>query len=56
VLAISPLHYNWAIRFCSHAVFASIEDFETAVRAGQVAEIIADGLAAKQRDRQQPPA
>lgn len=44
VLTISPLIRNWAIRYCSHAVFASLEEFEDAVRGGAVAEIIAARL------------
>jgi hypothetical protein len=36
VLTISPLTHNWAIRFCSHAVFKDIEEFEEAVRSGKV--------------------
>lgn len=40
VLAISPLVHNWAIKFCSHAVFADVEAFEAAVRSGRVGEIL----------------
>lgn len=43
VLAISPLSHNWAIRFCSHAVFPDLESFATAVRRGEVARLIAAG-------------
>jgi len=41
VLAISPLVHNWAIKFCSHAVFKDVEEFEAAVRGGQVNRLIA---------------
>ena len=40
VLAISPLVHNWAIKFCSHAVFESLDLFEAAVRDGRIAEIV----------------
>jgi len=45
VLTISPLLHNWAIRFCSHAVYDSFDAFEDAVRSGEVARLIAAGLA-----------
>lgn len=44
VLAISPLVHNWAIKFCSHAVFQDVEEFEAAVRSGQVAKQINQGV------------
>jgi len=40
VLAISPLVHNWAIKFCSHAVFKDVEEFEDAVRSGRVGQLI----------------
>jgi hypothetical protein len=40
VLTISPLAHNWAIRFCSHAVFEDIEEFEEAVRSGKVEDLL----------------
>jgi hypothetical protein len=40
VLTISPLVHNWAIKFCSHAVFPDIEAFEDAVRSGTVLDLI----------------
>ena len=41
VLAISPLKHNWAVKFCSHALYADVESFEIALASGQVAEVIA---------------
>jgi len=41
VLTISPLDLNWAVKFLSHAVYADIEEFERALLAGHVAELIA---------------
>jgi hypothetical protein len=38
VFAISPLVHNWAVRFCSHAVFADVEAFEAALASGEVAK------------------
>jgi len=40
VLTISPLVHNWAIKFCSHAVFSDVEAFEDAVRSGTVLALI----------------
>jgi len=40
VISISPLERNWAIRFCSHAVYPDLAAFEKAVLAGEVAERI----------------
>lgn len=37
VLTISPLVHNWAVRFCSHAIYADFEAFETALESGEVA-------------------
>ena len=42
VIAISPLTHNWCIKFCSHAVYADVEAFETALRAGHIGRQIAD--------------
>ncbi len=42
VLAISPLEHNWAIKFCSHAVFQDVDEFAEAVRSGRVAKIVAE--------------
>ncbi len=41
VLAISPLVHNWAIKFCSHAVFGDLEAFEAGVRSGRISAEIA---------------
>ena len=44
VIAISPLKHNWAVKFLSHAIYANIESFETALREGRLAEQIAEVL------------
>jgi hypothetical protein len=41
VLAISPLVHNWAIKYCSHAVYKDLEEFEHALQSGQVSRNIA---------------
>ena len=43
VLAISPLTHNWAIRFCSHAVYPDLDAFATAVRNGEIARLVTAG-------------
>jgi hypothetical protein len=40
VLTISPLAHNWAIKYCSHAVFPDLEAFEEAVKTGRVAAVL----------------
>jgi len=40
VLTISPLNHNWAVRFCSHAIYPNLEAFEQAVRSGEVQRTI----------------
>jgi hypothetical protein len=40
VIAISPLAHNWAIKYCSHAIYADFESFEAAVRLGKVEALI----------------
>jgi hypothetical protein len=40
VLTISPMAHNWAVKFCSHAVYADFDAFAQAVRGGQVATLL----------------
>ena len=40
VITISPLKHNWAVKFLSHAVYADLEEFETALQNGEVARHI----------------
>lgn len=42
VLTISPLVHNWAIKYCSHAVFPDLQAFDDALQSGRVAQIIAE--------------
>lgn len=44
VITISPLKHNWAVKFLSHALYADVEEFETAVESGQVARRIEETL------------
>ena len=48
VLTISPLEHNWAVRFCSHAVYADLDAFENAFRDGQVLTVVERVLASRQ--------
>ena len=41
VIAISPLTHNWAVKFCSHAVYGDIESLEHDLVTGVLAERIA---------------
>jgi hypothetical protein len=51
VITISPLVYNWSVRFLSHEVYATYEEFESAVTEGSLArrlvELLAAGAAGK---------
>lgn len=42
VISISPLAGNWAIKFLSHAVYRTLEDFAAALSAGEVARLLSD--------------
>ncbi len=41
VWTISRLTHNWAVRFCSHAIFADLEAFETALQTGELQATLA---------------
>jgi len=47
VLTISPLGHNWAVRFCSHAIFPDFEAFENAVHSGEVLRTVERVLASR---------
>jgi len=36
VITISPMQHNWAVKFLSHAIYATVEEFEAALRSGEV--------------------
>ena len=36
VITISPLIHNWVVKFCSHLIFESIQQFEDALSDGTV--------------------
>ena len=40
VISISPLKHNWAVKFLSHELYASLEDFESALVSGRLASRI----------------
>ncbi len=42
VLAISPLSHNWTIRFCSHALFPTLEALESLVQAGKLPALLGE--------------
>lgn len=42
VITISPLARNWAVRFCSHAVYPDLETFAAALESGELARKIAE--------------
>jgi len=40
VISISPMEHNWVVRFLSHAVYPTLDDFATALAQGAVARCI----------------
>ncbi|MBP87457.1 MAG: hypothetical protein CMJ64_12155 [Planctomycetaceae bacterium] len=36
VIAITPLAHNWAVKFCSHLVYANFDRFETELASGEL--------------------
>lgn len=36
VITISPMHKNWVVRFLSHRLFATLEEFEAALTSGEL--------------------
>ncbi len=44
VITISPLAHNWAVRFCSHFVYADFASFEADLASGVLADRIAETL------------
>lgn len=49
VVSISPLTYNWAVRFCSHVVFVDLASFKEAVENGELDVALRQALEAKKR-------
>ena len=35
VVTISPLTHNWAVKYCSHIVYSSLNEFEAAAQSGE---------------------
>ncbi len=44
VIAVSPLLHNWAVKFCSHAIYPDWEAFQTALHRGEVRAVIESAL------------
>ncbi len=40
VITVSPLLHNWCVRFLSHAVYATIEEFQAALISGEVSALL----------------
>jgi hypothetical protein len=38
VVTISPLHHNWAVRYCSNLLYPDVESFEADLVSGQLCE------------------
>ena len=53
VVTISPMHHNWAVRFCSDLVYADNETFEKELISGTLAQRISKALARRQVNREE---
>lgn len=38
VIAVSPMKHNWAVKFLSHEMYADLDEFESALASGRLAE------------------
>lgn len=47
VITISPLKSNWVVKFLSHKIFATIDEFERFAESGSLAELISAWPAAR---------
>jgi len=47
VIAISPLVLNWTVRFLSHLIYPTVEEFESAVTTGTLARRLGELAEAK---------
>jgi len=36
VVTISPMRHNWAVKFLSHALYATVEELEAALQSGEL--------------------
>lgn len=54
VIAISPLKENWAVRYCSHILFADLGEFQSALESGDVQRQIAARRASADRGPSAP--
>jgi hypothetical protein len=47
VVTISPMRHNWAVKFLSHALYATVEELEAALQSGEIrrrVEAVLEGL------------
>lgn len=40
VVAISPLHHNWTVKYCSHLLYPDVESFEADLASGKLRETL----------------
>tara|TARA_B100000519_G_scaffold203020_2_gene223644 strand:- start:1320 stop:1784 length:465 start_codon:yes stop_codon:yes gene_type:complete len=40
VITISPMAHNWVVKFCSHMVLESLEDFQAALQNNSIQQLI----------------
>lgn len=55
VISIGPLQHNWAVKFLSHARYASLEEFEQAAARGELARAVAAWRAAQPPEDEDAP-
>ena len=51
VIAVSPMHLNWAVKFLSDALYADLDELETAIRSGALAARLQEVLDRRKREQ-----
>ncbi|HVU88279.1 MAG TPA: nucleoside 2-deoxyribosyltransferase domain-containing protein [Pirellulales bacterium] len=49
VITISPLVLNWTVRFLSHEIYATVEDFAAALQCGALARRLSELIAERRQ-------
>jgi hypothetical protein len=47
VLAVTPMHENWTVKFLSTRIFPGLDEFERFVASGELARMLAERAGAR---------
>jgi hypothetical protein len=50
VIAVSPMHLNWAVKFLSDALYADLDELEAAIRDGALAARLQEVFETRHRE------